>query len=550
MPAFAKRLPVKRRWRKTFDAVSAPAFSSRTASRKGTRAFMPRVRVPPPSRDPTKTGAIRRQLLTDIQQRLGRLKQMTQKAIIDQDTLGLGPIPTMGSIAFTAHLSLAVQLPQRMQFDPDHRKIAAWDAWFTEAAQHIVVDRGGYWLAPYVSRAYSQGINAARYEFRLSDANPYHVKSGPQGGQFTTGPSSGGGTKKKKEPPAYGGVTESGTRRGYRDQAEQFAQKSLLKEDFFHATSNKKEILSSGFEAREDDSNDHPGISFARTKEAATAIVGHGEVLVVKLFVSNPVEFGDPKVVEETGEDHPTPGEFSEAAERLGHDAVISKGEIRVFSPKQIFIIKGDRPSWAPKDSDRMAAIISLMQVELQGAVDAMVHNASRAMASGLLAGSSKSAIFKLISAQIDAIGRVRLRAMANTYIVRAFNEAKLDVYEDMGVQQVGIIAETHPPDHSHDHATDAKSKRPKIRKRKPKQRRFKTKPDPREQGLIERREARLAKLGLVNVLTAGDDKVCFKCEGIAEEGPYDIDTARGLIPAHPNCRCAFIPADERDDDD
>lgn len=56
---------------------------------------------------------------------------------------------------------------------------------------------------------------------------------------------------------------------------------------------------------------------------------------------------------------------------------------------------------------------------------------------------------------------------------------------------------------------------------------------------------ARLRKIGaaFVNVLTAGDDRVCDVCDDIAADGPYSLDEAQGLIPAHPNCRCAFVPA-------
>jgi hypothetical protein len=46
----------------------------------------------------------------------------------------------------------------------------------------------------------------------------------------------------------------------------------------------------------------------------------------------------------------------------------------------------------------------------------------------------------------------------------------------------------------------------------------------------------------LVDVITIGDEKVCHICEKIEEEGPYRIDIARTLIPAHPHCRCLVSP--------
>lgn len=45
-----------------------------------------------------------------------------------------------------------------------------------------------------------------------------------------------------------------------------------------------------------------------------------------------------------------------------------------------------------------------------------------------------------------------------------------------------------------------------------------------------------------VGVRTAGDDLVCQECQDIADDAPYSIDDALDLIPAHPNCRCAFFP--------
>jgi hypothetical protein len=57
----------------------------------------------------------------------------------------------------------------------------------------------------------------------------------------------------------------------------------------------------------------------------------------------------------------------------------------------------------------------------------------------------------------------------------------------------------------------------------------------------------RLLSIGaeFVNVLTAGDEKVCQECQDLAAEGPYSLFEAWGMLPAHPNCRCAFVPFTE-----
>jgi len=56
---------------------------------------------------------------------------------------------------------------------------------------------------------------------------------------------------------------------------------------------------------------------------------------------------------------------------------------------------------------------------------------------------------------------------------------------------------------------------------------------------------ARLLAVGseYVNSQTAGDDRVCIVCQDISAEGPYTLAEAQGLLPAHPNCRCAWVPA-------
>ncbi|RZN24777.1 HK97 gp10 family phage protein [Bradyrhizobium sp. Leo121] len=46
----------------------------------------------------------------------------------------------------------------------------------------------------------------------------------------------------------------------------------------------------------------------------------------------------------------------------------------------------------------------------------------------------------------------------------------------------------------------------------------------------------------LVNIVTMGDEEVCKICEALEEGGPYTIEEARTLLPAHPHCRCVVQP--------
>jgi len=180
--------------------------------------------------------------------------------------------------------------------------------------------------------------------------------------------------------------------------------------------------------------------------------------------------------------------------------------------------------------------------------------------------------LIREVRSVLEKITRLRLFLMVNTGVVRAVNAGKLFAYESEGIRQVGVEPEWLPDRHTHqrDHMAsdhhhrgagstwlvDARSRKAKRRKRV-KANKAKRKRSIEEEillaaltpsqgaaflaieGVLEEVEERVS---LVNVLTAGDDKVCEDCEDIAAEGPYDIDTARGLIPAHPNCRCAFIP--------
>ena len=46
-----------------------------------------------------------------------------------------------------------------------------------------------------------------------------------------------------------------------------------------------------------------------------------------------------------------------------------------------------------------------------------------------------------------------------------------------------------------------------------------------------------------VDIVTAGDDRVCDDCIGIEKNNPYTIEEAMGLIPVHSCCRCSISAA-------
>lgn len=50
-----------------------------------------------------------------------------------------------------------------------------------------------------------------------------------------------------------------------------------------------------------------------------------------------------------------------------------------------------------------------------------------------------------------------------------------------------------------------------------------------------------LKEIGVTQVNILNSDGACDDCIAIAEDGPYTIDEAQGLIPLHPNCACDIV---------
>lgn len=188
--------------------------------------------------------------------------------------------------------------------------------------------------------------------------------------------------------------------------------------------------------------------------------------------------------------------------------------------------------------------LYQLAASELRGIADTVSQHLTRRVADGIDIGLDAVQLWQHLNQGIMTYGENRSHTMVNLLVVKAFNLGTLDQYEAAGITHVVSIPET-----ARAFVTDAKKKKKKTAVQRytgPGSRIKKgATPSARTLARIRAAQKRIERLGRVDILTAGDDDVCPVCEDIAENGPYSVDEARNLIPAHPNCRCAFIPADD-----
>jgi SPP1 gp7 family putative phage head morphogenesis protein len=138
----------------------------------------------------------------------------------------------------------------------------------------------------------------------------------------------------------------------------------------------------------------------------------------------------------------------------------------------------------APETREKLKLLFTRTFEEMKGMTNAMKGQMSRVLADGLAHGRSAAEIAGDLADRID-VSMARAKTIARTEVIRAHAEGQLDSYEELGVKELGIMAEWS---------------------------------------------------------TAGDDAVCPLCVPL-EGTVYKVEEARGLIPRHPNCRCTFIPA-------
>lgn len=141
-----------------------------------------------------------------------------------------------------------------------------------------------------------------------------------------------------------------------------------------------------------------------------------------------------------------------------------------------------------PIHADTAGIIYTRAFSNLQGITQEMDKQISSVLARGIIDGLGAKVIAKNINDRVSKIGLTRSRMLARTEIIAAHADATLNMYQEAGVEGVEVMAE---------------------------------------------------------FTTAGDDDVCPECQAL-EGRVFTIEKVRGLIPVHPNCRCAYLPLLEK----
>lgn len=131
-----------------------------------------------------------------------------------------------------------------------------------------------------------------------------------------------------------------------------------------------------------------------------------------------------------------------------------------------------------PVHRDQLEALYTRNLNALEGMTDATATQMRRELAEGLAGGDSPTVIKDRLADRVDKIGKTRAETIARTEIQHSHNRARATEYERTGVEQVDIVI-----------ANDA----------------------------------------------------CSECQALKAGAPYPVSEAGGILPHHPNCRCALV---------
>lgn len=132
----------------------------------------------------------------------------------------------------------------------------------------------------------------------------------------------------------------------------------------------------------------------------------------------------------------------------------------------------------APIHREQIRTLYRRQFSELEGLTDETGRVVSRTLSDSLASGEGPYDAARDLNDRIDAYGITNSRRTARTELARSYNHAATKRYEQHGVQKVDVL--TYNP--------------------------------------------------------------CSQCKEIEAGAPYKVKESRGLLPAHPNCRCSLSP--------
>jgi len=200
---------------------------------------------------------------------------------------------------------------------------------------------------------------------------------------------------------------------------------------------------------------------------------------------------------------------------RVAHE-VFSRGYRLAYSERQKKV-----PSDEPSLTVSSLYGIQIMN-EVRGVLESSLAHMTRTISIGVTTQQRTTKIYSRVLQVLKKIASHRLQTISHTAVSRAYNHGKLDAYQVLGVERVGVIIETLPPE-------------------LPPRPINKVTIVPRQ---VTMADARRSRERTVAILTAGDDRVCDICEEL-EGQVFTLSEARDVLPAHENCRCTFVPEDD-----
>lgn len=137
-----------------------------------------------------------------------------------------------------------------------------------------------------------------------------------------------------------------------------------------------------------------------------------------------------------------------------------------------------------PIHANTLAMLYTRNFEALRGITEAMASGISQVLSEGVARGWGTAKIAREMNRKVVSIGIRRATVLARTEIIRAFAESTLNRFEESGITDV---------------------------------------------------------IGDVELATAEDLRVCPICASLNGK-TYTLKEARGVIPVHPQCRCAWLP--------